>query len=511
LSALDRLQGQFAYALLDERSDELLLVRDRLGILPLYYVTTGSELCFASEVKALLALLSTRPSVDTASLDAYLTRRSIPPPFTLFEGIRKLPAGHLLRATRERAYEPEAYWHLPAVAEVMAGLAPDEAVSRLQATLQNAVTCNLVADVPVGAYLSGGVDSSLIVAMARKAGMSSGIETFAAGFGDPRHDDLGYAREVSELLGTTHHEVLVTAQDFEELWPKLTWHRDAPISDASDVAVYRLAVLARRYVKVVLSGEGSDELFGGYPKARFAGLTERIGFVPTTVRANGLAWLEHALPVGGSRVRIAARALSGQDSTDRMLTWFAPFTARERTKLLGADGRRQRPNPHYVLDGGDPLRRMLMLDTLGWLPDNLLDRADRMSMAASLELRPPFLDRSVVELAFRMPSALKVRRGRTKWVVKEVARAFLPDHIVDRRKVGFRVPLDDWFRAGLKDFAADTLLDPASFTNEVFDPRAIRRLVESHLSGRRDEQLRLWPLLCLEVWHNVFFRQSSPV
>jgi asparagine synthase (glutamine-hydrolysing) len=153
---------------------------------------------------------------------------------------------------------------------------------------------------------------------------------------------------------------------------------------------------------------------------------------------------------------------------------------------------------------------MLTLDTLGWLPDNLLERADRMSMAASLEMRPPFLDRTVVELAFTMPSAVKVRRGHTKWVVKQVARDFLPDHIVDRRKVGFRVPLDNWFRAGLRDLAADTLLDPASFTNQVFDPKAIRRLVESHLSGRRDEELRLWTLLSLEVWHDVFFRHPRP-
>jgi asparagine synthase (glutamine-hydrolysing) len=153
---------------------------------------------------------------------------------------------------------------------------------------------------------------------------------------------------------------------------------------------------------------------------------------------------------------------------------------------------------------------MLELDTVGWLTDNLLERADRMSMAASLEMRPPFLDRAVVELAFTMPSGLKVRRGRTKWVVKQVARDFLPDHIVNRRKVGFRVPLDVWFRTGLRDFAADTLLDPASFTNQMFDPAVVRRLVESHLSGRRDEQLRLWPLLCLEVWHDVFFRHRLP-
>jgi asparagine synthase (glutamine-hydrolysing) len=341
--------------------------------------------------------------------------------------------------------------------------------------------------------------------------MPSGIQSFAAGFGDPRRDDLAYARAVSELLGTNHHEVHVTARDFEDLWPKLTWHRDAPISDASDVAVYRLAVLARQHVTVALSGEGSDELFGGYPKARFAGLTKRIGIVPHVLRDSGLSFLERALPVRGARARIAVRALSGVDSTDRMLTWFAPFTHRERAELLGSLVSTGDERVSHVVDSGsDPLRRMLELDTVGWLTDNLLERADRMSMAASLEMRPPFLDRAVVELAFTMPSGLKVRRGRTKWVVKQVARDFLPDHIVNRRKVGFRVPLDVWFRTGLRDFAADTLLDPASFTNQMFDPAVVRRLVESHLSGRRDEQLRLWPLLCLEVWHDVFFRHRLP-
>jgi asparagine synthase (glutamine-hydrolysing) len=342
--------------------------------------------------------------------------------------------------------------------------------------------------------------------------MSSGIETFAAGFGVPKHDDLGAAREVSALLGTNHHEVLVTARDFEELWPRLSRQRDAPLSDASDIAVYKLALLARQHVKAVLSGEGADELFGGYPKARFAGLTERIGIVPASIRVNALSWLEQVLPDRVSRARIAVRALSGSDSTDRMLTWFAPFTKHERVQLLAGG---QDCGPQHAYDapepGSDPLRHMLLLDTLGWLPDNLLERNDRMSMAASLEVRPPFLDRNVVELAFTMPSAVKVRDGKTKWVVREAARGLLPDHIIDRRKIGFRVPLDEWFRGGLREFAADTLLDPAAFTSQVFDPRIVRRLVEGHLSGRRDEWIRLWTLLSLEVWHDVFFKQPRTV
>src|SRR4051794_35067829 len=279
--AVHRLDGQFAYALHDRDRGELLLVRDRLGILPLYYHVDADRIAFASEIKALLPVLPDGPRIDTASLDAYLSLRSVPAPYTLFEGVRKLPAGHRLRVGADGRPRLERYWSIPDPQRSQ--MADDEAVEVVEAALERSVAASMVADVPLGAYLSGGLDSSLIVALMSKAG-GAGVSTFAAGFGDPRADELPWARQVSDLLHTDHHEVDVTADDFAELWPRLTWLRDAPVSEASDVAVFRLAEEARKHVTVVLSGEGSDELFAGYPKYRVAPLLAPLGRVPAAFR-----------------------------------------------------------------------------------------------------------------------------------------------------------------------------------------------------------------------------------
>lgn len=504
-AAVDELDGQFAYALHDADTGELTLVRDRLGILPLYYHVDGSRIVFASEIKALLPALPNGPEIDTASLDDYLAQRSVPAPFTLFAGVRKLPPGHRLRVSATGAQTLERWWSLPA--HTRTDLTPDGAVAAVAEGLERAVGAAMVADVPLGAYLSGGVDSSLIVAIMSKLRAGAGVETFAAGFGDPRFDELPWARRVSQLLGTRHHEVVLTPDDFAGLWPRLTWHRDAPISEPSDLAVFRLAELARRHVTVVLSGEGSDELFAGYPKHRMAPRIAWAGQVPAAVRVPLVDAVERAMPPRLARARIALRTLRGSTEADRTRTWFAPFTEAERAELVGHYPR----HPHTAYPrGGDLLRRMLVADLGSWLPDNLLERGDRMSMAASLELRPPFLDHRLVELAFTLPSSVKVRRGTTKWVVKQVARRYLPDAVVDRRKVGFRVPMDDWFRNGLEDMAWDLLRSSDSLTAALLDRAAVDRLLSRHRSGAANEEARIWPLLSLEVWHQTFFREPVP-
>jgi asparagine synthase (glutamine-hydrolysing) len=337
-----------------------------------------------------------------------------------------------------------------------------------------------------------------------KLRQGSGIKTFSAGFGDPRYDEMPYARQVSRLLGTDHHEVTVTPDDFRELWGRLTWHRDAPISEPADIAVFKLAELARRSVTVVLSGEGSDELFGGYPKHLFARATSSAGAFPPALRRALLGTLERHVPARAARFRVALRALSEYDEPARMRGWFAPFTAAERDALLrGADVHSE---PSWLQKpDGDALRRMLLTDVQSWLPDNLLERGDRMSMAASLELRPPFLDRRVVELAFSLPSHLKVRSRTTKWLVKQVALRYLPDSIINRPKVGFRVPLDAWFRGRLEAFAWDTLTSRESLVGALFDRVLVRKLLERHRSKSADEAIRIWTLLCLEIWHDRFF------
>lgn len=506
-SGVERLQGQFAYAAYDQRSDDLWLFRDRLGVLPLYYYEDAEMLAFASEVKGLVPALPRPLSVDESSLGDYLGQRAVPAPHTLFKGIRKLRQAHGLRVGPRAVGELRRYWSMPAVTS-----GPDDpaaAVDAVAGALVASVESALVADVPVGSYLSGGVDSSLIVAIMSKLRHGEGVETFSAGFGDDRHDELPYAREVSRLLGTTHHEVTVTPSDFESLWRLLTWHRDAPVSEPADVAVFKLASLARQHVKVVLSGEGSDELFAGYPKYRFAPMAAVADWIPTAVRTPLFGGLERLLPARAGQLRIALRAMAAGNSDERTQAWFAPFTEAERLALLGHARRHGQPDVLSAASG-DLVRRMLYVDCHGWLADNLLERGDRMSMAASLELRPPFLDHRMVELAFSLPTSVKVRKGRTKWVVKEVARQYLPDTIVDRRKVGFRVPLDTWFRGHLRELAFDLLLSPQSFVGAVLDRSVVKELLESHERGRRNEEIRIWTLLCLEVWHEVFFGGDTP-
>jgi asparagine synthase (glutamine-hydrolysing) len=419
----------------------------------------------------------------------------VPAPFTLIEGVRKVPQGHHMVVTADGAIRIEPYWELPK-APVVRNVTPSEAVHLVDDALTASVRDALVADVPVGAYLSGGVDSSLITALVARERDGAGLHTFSAGFGDDRVDETSWARKVAGIVGSEHHEVVVTADDFRDSWAKLSWHRDAPLSEPADVAVFRLAELARKDVKVVLSGEGSDELFGGYPKYRFAQATRLAGVLPGAA----LRRLESALPASKARLGVAVRALGEPTYAERMRGWFAPFTTAERDALLGGPAGRSVLAP-YENGRGDALSRMLYADSHTWLADNLLERGDRMSMAASLELRPPFLDHRVAELAFSLPSNVKVRGGTTKWVVKEVARQHLPADVVDRPKSGFKVPLDAWFRDGLKDMAFDLLTGPSSFVGATFDRAAVAKLLDGHSSGDRNEQPRIWTLLSLEVWH----------
>lgn len=507
LSFVDRLVGQFAFAALDRDSGEVHLVRDRLGVLPLYYALDGERLVFGSEIKAVIAGLRAGPRVDLASLDEYLGAGSVAAPFTLFQGIAKLPPGHRAVVDPRGGLRLVRYWSVPE-ADGPGRWTPARAVDAVDEAVTEAVRAAMVADVPVGAYLSGGVDSSLIVAKAVQLDSQRDLHTFVAGFGDPRHDELPWARRISEQLGTQHHEVPVEPQDFEQLWPQLTWYRDAPISQPADIAVFRLAQAARQRVKVVLSGEGGDELFAGYPKHRAARAVAVLAAAPPGLRSVAARALEPRLPQRYARHRIAVRVLAERSPLDRHQAWFAPFSTRERARLL-VDVQPRPDSGAPTGSPGDPVRQMLLEDLRSWLPDVLLERGDRMSMAASLELRPPLLDHRLVELAFRLPSEYKVRRGTTKWVLKEVARRVLPDEVVDRRKVGFRVPLDAWFRGGLRDSVHDRLTGTQSFVAQTLDRAAVQALLRRHESGQFDEQRRIFTLMSLEVWHETFFTADA--
>lgn len=482
ISFVERLQGQFALVAHDLRTDTTHLVRDRLGIRPLHYRHVAGAIAFASEVKGLLAV-GPDLRVDHRSLDAYLGSRGVSAPDTLFEGVKKVRPAHRVSILPGGHVEEVAYW-APPECDPEGTWTTGDAVEAVGDGVREAVRSALGADALVGVHLSGGLGSSLMVAQVQQLRGDQDVHTFSAGFDDSPQDGPLWAHRVSDLLGTRHHEVHLRAADFEDLWARLTWHRDAPIADPADIVAYGLAREAHEHVRVALTGEGGNQLFGGYPKHRYARLAERSTALPTRLRST----------------------LAGP--VDRRLGTREAFTAAERRRLLGEPPppeRRTSPAP-----GVDPVDRMLRGDLRHWLPDHLLERADRMSMAASLELRSPLLDHRLVELAFRLPSSVKVRSGTTKWVLKEAARPVLPDEIIDRRRHQARIPLDSWFRGGLRDTARDRLTGRDSWVGQNLDPSAVRALVDSHERGDSHET-RLWTLLCLEMWHDCFFAPTPTV
>jgi asparagine synthase (glutamine-hydrolysing) len=494
VEGLQRLRGQFAFSIYDSQLGELWLVRDRLGILPLYYFEGGKTVAFGSEIKALVPAIPGGARIAVQSLYPYLRQRAVPAPGTLIEGVVKVRPAEVVCFDASGNTRKAHYWLPPQSSDVWE--ADDRTyVDRVDRTLTDAVEEALVADVPVGSYLSGGVDSSLIVALASRK-VSQPMHTFCASFDDPRLDESRHAAHVADLFGTRHHKVPINANTFFELWPRLSWHRDAPISEPSDIAVFRLAEAAREHVKVVLSGEGSDELFGGYPKYRFARLNSSAGLVPSPLRQLALACGDLLLPQGAHRARVALRAMSANSTTDRAMSWFAPFTSREAAHMLGIE-------PHAdnePIESRDGVDLMCRVDLASWLPDNLLERGDRMSMAASLELRPPFLDHRMVELALRLPSHTKVRDRETKWILKQVADRHLPPSITRRKKVGFKVPVGRWFMAELSVVRRDLLLSKDSVVSGLLDRQVLVQLLEHHETGRRNEEIRIWTLLSLEQW-----------
>lgn len=490
--------GQFAYALHDAGARTISLVRDRLGILPLFYYADERVLVFASEIPALIAGLGRVPELDADALPEYLFKRYVTAPRTLLRGVHKVRPGTVLTFGGDGTRAETGYW--TTTTTTREGLTDDQVLDELDHALGRAIDRSMVADVPIGAYLSGGVDSSLVVAKARAAGVDR-LHTYCADFGDPRFDETTYADEVARSLGTLHQTVGVTAEDFSQSWELLSYRRGAPLAEPADIALFKLALAAREDVKVVLSGEGSDELFGGYPKHRFARATAAAGMVPHRLRGPALGAAARHLPPRARRLGIALRSLSEKSYEDRVATWFAAFSNPELADLVGATA---------VFEPGrdrrTPLRRMLEHDLHRWLADNLLERADRMSMAASLELRPPFLDNDLVDFSLRLPDRFLVRRGTTKWAVKEVARRYVPARVIDRPKIGFRVPLDAWFRGELGEFARETITASDSVSSTYLSRSGVDAVLDGHASGEQDNSVKMWTLVSLDVWHRQLGR-----
>lgn len=500
---VNKLNGQFSIALYNEPSQTLHLYRDRLGILPLYYYQDKSKFVFASEIKALLVALTSMPDIDKKSLSDYLAQRAVPSPNTLYSGIKKLEAGHHLSVKIDGTISDEIWYEIPQYDGTLEDITDQQATDQLDSILYKAVESALVADVPVGAYLSGGIDSSIICAMISKHrdNTPGALSTFSASFTDGSSlDETPYARVVADQLKTDHTEVAVSPQDFIDTWPKLSYQFDSPIPEPPDIAFSFLAKKAREKVTVVLSGEGSDELFAGYPKYQYVDLVDKIRKLPKPIRVPTLQLLEKSLPASMNRQRTLIRAASQSSEVESFRTWFAPFTARERKDLFDHEG-------HGVLETvhnravGDVVSRMSYQDLHAWLADNILERGDRTSMMHSLELRPPFLDVNVLEFARQLPSRVLVDRHSGKKVVREVAKRYLPEEIFNRPKHGFKVPLDDWFRTNLKDFAYDHLTSENSLSRQMFDKKFVHSLLDNHVTGKFNDGMRIYTLVALEMWY----------
>lgn len=514
---LTRLRGMFALALWDARHQRLLLARDRVGKKPLFYCEHGGRVYFASDIKAILAALDFTPSVDPAALDCYLTYLCVPHHHAIFEGIRKVPPAHVAVFTAAASHV-EPYWQLDFRPKLQ--LTETEALAQLEERLAEAVRLRMISDVPLGAFLSGGVDSSLVVAlMARQAGQ---VRTFSIGFAEETHNELPYARRVAEHCGTQHQEFVVET-DAAAILPELVWHYGEPFADSSAVPSYYVASMARQSVTVVLNGDGGDESFCGYSRSRLmaaAALYRKL--VPAAARARAAPGLADLI------VRAVGRR--GLASKLKTLTEYGRLSAAETyvndSVLLPYRDKLYSPQFIAALAGHDPrhpyrdafsgaladddVDRGLAADFHSWLPDDLLVKVDVATMAHSLEARSPLLDQEVIAFAAALPSGLKLRRGVSKYLLKRLAERYVPPEVLYRPKMGFSVPLDRWLRTTLRPYLEGLLLAPASLGRGYFRPDAVRALVAEHLSGRQQHGHRLWALLWLELWHRMFVDRTLP-
>lgn len=539
--ALKRSIGMFALALWDRESSVLTLARDRLGEKPLYYGWQGkgrqAVFLFGSELKSLRAHPAFEGEIDRNALCLQMRHNYIPAPHSIFRGVYKLPPGHLLQLglqSGERGHLPESrpYWSLQQVID--AGRAQpfsasaDDAVSALDALLRDSISRQMVADVPLGAFLSGGIDSSTVVAL-MQAQSTRAVRTFTIGFSEEGYNEAEHAKAVARHLGTDHTELYITPQQALDVIPRLPVLYDEPFSDSSQIPTFLVSQLARRHVTVSLSGDAGDELFGGYN--RYFGTHawwNRVTLMPQPVRRLAAAMLMRVSPAAWGRIGRSMAGITGNG--DRWLN--VPNRIPKLAEVLRShDGMSlyMQLISHWlepsrlVIGGTEPVtamntppfsqlglvERMMALDTVSYLPDDILAKVDRAAMGVSLETRVPFLDHRVVEFAWQLPLSMKIREGQGKWILRQVLYKYVPKEIIDRPKMGFGVPIDSWLRGPLRDWS-ESLLDEARLRREgFFDPEPVRQKWREHLTGRSNWQYLLWDVLMFQTWHEHLQRNRT--
>ena len=513
---LNRFRGMFALAIWDGRRKRLFLARDRLGKKPLVYSWKDGRLVFASEMKAILQIPGVDRSIDEDALHAYLTYQYVPAPLTIFKGIRNLPPGHYLICEAEDGVKLERYWRLPWVAEDKGPRNVSGWGHLLREELEESVKLRLISDVPLGAFLSGGIDSSVIVGLMAKH-TTQPVKTFSIGFQEKTFDELSHARVVSRHFGTEHYEFVVRPNAVD-LLPKLVWHYNEPFADSSAIPTYYVAKMTREHVKVVLTGDGGDESFAGYPRYRWAQWAALLMRFPEAVRRQwmpslfrslaGFHWKEPSLNRGAD----VLASLSPSEERN-YLELISVFRERDKEVIYTADfaQRLKATNPqNFVAEKfrdigpGRGLEKLLHVDLHTYLPGDLLVKMDIASMANSLEARAPFLDHVFVERAAEIPFHLKMKGRGTKFVLKKAFSDFLPPSILNRQKMGFAVPMARWFRKDLREYVSKMLLETRTLNRGYFRGEGIKRLLNEHLALRYDHSAKLWALLVLEFWFRVF-------
>ena len=507
------LRGMFAFAIWNERTQELFLARDRVGKKPLLYAHVNGGLIFGSEFSALLLHPDVSREIQPEALDYYLSFMCIPAPLTAYKAIRKLEPGHWLR-WRRGEIQVQRYWQPDFTKKL--NISEEEAGERTVEILREAVRVRLMSEVPLGAFLSGGVDSSAVVALMSQES-SDRVKTFSIGFEEQDFSELHHARRIAEHVGAEHHEFIVRP-DAVEVLPILVEHYGEPYADSSAVPTYYVARETRKHVTVALNGDGGDESFAGYERYIAMGLTEKYRRVPSFLRESVIKETVNLIPsppTSRSRVRSAKRLLEAVSlpKVDRYTHWVSVFNERtklplysdffrEQTRAADATGLLaewfKRANGIGILDA------MLLTDQMTYLPNDLLVKVDIATMAVSLEARSPFLDHHVIEFAASLPQKLKLRGLTSKYLLKKVLRKLLPSENLNRRKMGFGVPIGHWFRGKMQPFLREVVLSEKALRRGLFKPEAVRQLIESHTRGERDHSHQLWTLLMLELWFNRF-------
>jgi asparagine synthase (glutamine-hydrolysing) len=511
VNCVGRLNGMFAFAIWDEPQQRLFVARDHLGIKPLYYTRIDDRLVFGSEIKALLADRQCPRSVNLSSLSQLFTLRFVPSPATLFDGVHKLPPAHWM-VVDGSGVRTERYWRF--TPGVFTTAPEQELIERYRDLVEDAVRLQMRSDVPVGLFLSSGVDSAALLALMGKHA-SGPVRTFTIGFEDGEaSNETDDARALAREFGADHEEMIVGAADNEQYFDRHLWDLEEPLGNETAAAFYFVSQIARRKVKVALTGQGVDEPWAGYHRYKGVKLSQLYSRLPTFL-TEGIARPIVERTSGNERLRRGVSALSERDVLTRMLKIYSFFSAEMKRELFqpwvraeistdGAEAREALRGLHDDVAGLEPLSQMLYIDTRAHLPDDLLMVSDKTAMANSLEARVPYLDYRIIEFVESLPADLKLKGFRGKYLHKKALERWVPHHVVHRKKKGFNNPIDQWLRSRMKSFVAETLLGEGSAVRRYFDGGYVRSLIAQHESGARNHLRHIYLLISFELWHRRF-------